>query len=390
MNDFEIAKLKEDDAEITVYISSEDQTIYLSQKDIAILFNTTKGRVSYHLINIFKELPYLPTVQEIWTVQQEGTRIIKRKIKLYELAYIEEMGRRLRSNKAAKIKEFVFNYLRTKNEEQLANNDIIIYDNGAVHIPLQISLDEQTIWSTEQQIAKIFETSRQNINYHIRNIFIEDELNRDSVRKEYLHTGTDGKSYLVHLYNLDMVLAIGFRIKTSKAISFRKWSYDVLLKVIKQGFYLHEPRCIECRDTLQRIENQLTQINNENQIEEFNFEPGTELASFTAVERFLRHAKIRIIIVDNYFGHEFDAVFSEINVNKTIITNPKNKKIETNKSYSVVKSNLFHDRYILVDDICFSFGQSVNELGTKFSTSKRCKDKKIIKRIIQTASIKAN
>ena len=375
MKDLEIIKFKNNETEIDVYISKTINEAYLSQKEMASLFNVSIDSISFYLKKFSEEYRDWATSEEFSIVRVEGSRKVNRKIKFYRLEIVSEIGRRLKSNIVKELKDFINNYLKETSVKLEENSEIIIYDNGEVHIPLNVSLDEQTIWSSESQMADIFETTRQNINYHINNVLSDEELDRNSVRKEYLHTGPDGKKYLVFLYNLDMLLAVGFRIKTSKAISFRRWSYEVLTKTIKQGFYFNYPRCIECHDAIERIETELSNIRKDS---EHTFEPEKELVSYSAVERFLRTAKKQIIIVDNYFGHDFDTTLSEINVEIIIITNPKNIKIESNLNYKVVKTNIFHDRYLLVDNICYSFGQSFDELGTKVSKANRCYDQKNI------------
>lgn len=237
--------------------------------------------------------------------------------------------------------------------------------------------EEQTVWATQKEIADIFLTSVQDINYHIKRILADGELDPSSVIKCHLNTGPDGKNYNVTFYNLDMALAVGFRVSTKKATSFRRWAAEILSKHMIKGYSINEQRCLECQSAIIGLQNRVLELEN-NQNKGISFYPGDELKSFAAIEHLLKSAKKEIIIVDNYFGHDFDYVLKEANVEKTIITNTKNTKIESNENYKVVKSNDFHDRYIIVDDVCYFFGQSFGELGSKISYSIRIQDKVFI------------
>ena len=114
---------------------------------------------------------------------------------------------------------------------------------------------------------------------------------------------------------------------------------------------------------------------------EIVYYPGDELRGFIEVKRFLETAKREIILIDNYLGHRFDDVFKNLNVEKTIITNKKNKKIDTCESYTVIKINDIHDRYVLVDDVCYKFGSSLEQLGEKISSVEKVTDKLLITKI---------
>ena len=108
------------------------------------------------------------------------------------------------------------------------------------------------------------------------------------------------------------------------------------------------------------------------------FEPGDQLKAFLGVQKFLESAKKEILIIDNYFGHAFDEVLEGINVEKTIITNINNSKINTCETYKVIKNNIFHDRFIIVDDYCYHFGASIEDVGKNISTGQRINEITIV------------
>ena len=107
------------------------------------------------------------------------------------------------------------------------NGDIIIYqtDNGLTKIDVKI--EDETVWLSQQQMAELYDTTKQNISLHIKNIFDENELNENSTVKEFLTVQKEGNRNVernVKFYNLDMIISLGYRIKSKVATNFRKWA----------------------------------------------------------------------------------------------------------------------------------------------------------------------
>ena len=100
------------------------------------------------------------------------------------------------------------------------HNEIILYQLNE-DIKLEVKLEEETVWLTQAQMTILFETTKQNISLHINNIFKERELDRNSVVKEYLTTALDGKNYLTRYYNLDVIISVGYRVKSLRGTQFR-------------------------------------------------------------------------------------------------------------------------------------------------------------------------
>lgn len=119
---------------------------------------------------------------------------------------------------------------------------IIIYytDDGAAKVSLYAN--DGTVWMTQAQMAELFQTSKQNISHHLNRCFSEFELNRDSVVKYYLTTAIDGKKYRVTFYNLDAILAVGFRVRSPRGVQFRKWANTTLREFLQKGFVLDDER----------------------------------------------------------------------------------------------------------------------------------------------------
>ncbi len=101
-------------------------------------------------------------------------------------------------------------------------------------------LSEDTIWATQKEMAKLFDTSKQGISYHLKNIFEEGELEKNSVVKNFLTTASDGKKYNTQMYNLDAIISVGYRVNSKKATYFRKWATQILKEYMIKGFALND------------------------------------------------------------------------------------------------------------------------------------------------------
>ncbi len=106
--------------------------------------------------------------------------------------------------------------------------EIIKFTNNAVELDVNFSPEEETIWMNQNEIGTLFEKSKATINEHIKNIFNDDELEEKSVVWDFRITAADGKNYNVKYYNLEILLAIGYRVSSKRGIQFRKWANSVL------------------------------------------------------------------------------------------------------------------------------------------------------------------
>ena len=120
------------------------------------------------------------------------------------------------------------------------NGDIIIYqsDDGLTHIDVKI--ENETVWLNQSQMAELFQTTKQNISYHIGNCFKEGELNENSVVKDFLTTAADGKPYNTHYYNLDVIISVGYRVKSLRGTQFRIWANGILKEYLVKGFSMND------------------------------------------------------------------------------------------------------------------------------------------------------
>ena len=125
------------------------------------------------------------------------------------------------------------------------NSEIIIYESDDGKPQISVRVENETVWLTQAQLAELFDTSRPNITMHIKNIFDEGELVGDSVCKDFLHTAGDGKKYNTKHYNLDLIISLGYRVKSQIATHFRQWATARLREYIIKGFTMDDQRLKE-------------------------------------------------------------------------------------------------------------------------------------------------
>jgi hypothetical protein len=130
-------------------------------------------------------------------------------------------------------------------EKSTTSSQILLYKTDDGHSRIEVRLENETVWLSQKLMAELFQTTKQNISLHTRNIFKEGELEEASVVKEYLTTASDGKTYLTNFYNLDVIIAVGYRIRSHRGTQFRQWATERLREYIVKGFTLDDERLQE-------------------------------------------------------------------------------------------------------------------------------------------------
>jgi len=121
-------------------------------------------------------------------------------------------------------------------------SDLILYTTEDGKSRIQLRADERTVWLTQLEMADLFDATKQNISLHLKNLFEDGELTEGSVVKESLTTAADGKDYLTKLYNLDAILAVGYRVRSPRGVQFRRWASTVLKEFLFKGFVMDDER----------------------------------------------------------------------------------------------------------------------------------------------------
>jgi hypothetical protein len=139
-------------------------------------------------------------------------------------------------------------------------NEIVKYTADGLE-NFQVLVDEDTVWLTQQKIAELFLIDRTVITKHLRNIFNEEELDKNSVCAKFAHTAADGKIYNTQYYNLDAILSVGYRVNSKRATKFRQWATGVLRDYLLQGASIQRPVSKkELEDVEARLQKQLNEI----------------------------------------------------------------------------------------------------------------------------------
>ena len=120
------------------------------------------------------------------------------------------------------------------------SNEVIIYKNGELELPVEVTPDKETVWLNRNQLAVLFDRDVKTIGKHINNA-LKEELDSSVVAK-FATTASDGKTYKVEYYNLDMIISVGYRVKSARGVEFRRWANKILKDYIVQGYAVNERR----------------------------------------------------------------------------------------------------------------------------------------------------
>ncbi|MDE6514510.1 MAG: virulence RhuM family protein [Bacteroidales bacterium] len=270
-------------------------------------------------------------------------------------------------------------------------NEIRIYQPDET-IKLDVHVDGDTVWLTQAQMVELFQTSKQNISLHTNNIFKENELDRISVVKESLTTAPDGKKYKTQYYNLDVIISVGYRVKSARGTQFRQWANKVLKEYLLRGYAVNQ-RLVQLED---RIDRRLSEhdrhlmqldekvdffVHSSLQPKEGIFFDGQIFDAYTFVAGLIRKADKRIVVIDNYID---DSVLIQLSKRKAGVTvdiydgnisHQLRQDIERhNAQYPGVTLHAYkkaHDRFLIIDEEVYHIGHSLKDLGKKlFAFSK--------------------
>jgi len=264
--------------------------------------------------------------------------------------------------------------------------ELVKFVNDELELEVNVSPNGETVWLTQKQMALLFNVTVDNISLHIKNI-LKEELDYTVVEESSI-TASDGKKYKTKLYNLDMIISVGYRVKSIRGIIFRKWANKVLKEYLKKGYVINENRVVVSNENYIELRNEVVNINNrlikvEDKVfdKEFGlnkiFFDGEFYDAYTFIQSLFEKANNEIIIIDNYVDRSIldRLTVKSSNVNVIIYTNNKISKILTkdkelfNSQYGgldVRYTTKVHDRYIIIDqNKIFHLGHSIKDLGKK-------------------------
>ena len=247
---------------------------------------------------------------------------------------------------------------------------------------LEVRVESETVWLTQEQISMLFGVQRPAITKHIRNIYASNELDESTVCSILERTAADGKLYKTQFYNLDMILSVGYRVNSKNAVMFRRWATTILKDYMLRGY------AIEGR--LRSLENSVSEHNNvlvahQKQIDFFIrtslapvegiFYDGQIFDAYVFVSNLIKSAKCRLVLIDNYVDESVLVILSkrEQGVSADVFTGRLSRELQLdvqkhNSQYAPIKMvsvKNVHDRFLIIDDAVYHIGASLKDLGKK-------------------------
>lgn len=281
---------------------------------------------------------------------------------------------------------------------------IIKFTDNEFELDVNVSPEEGTVWLTKEEMALLFGRDRTVISRHINNIYKEGELERELVCAKNARTGPDGKKYIVDYYNLDVVISVGYRVKSKRGVMFRKWATNVLKQYLLKGYVLDKDRIIISKDNLVNLENDIAYLKEEvadikekvfvEPIKQKIFFDGSFFDAYEFITSLVSKAKNKVIIVDPYFDIKGLNVFKNVSneVNRVVYLSKKAKLLDYDveqfkKQYGNIQvwyRETFHDRFLILDDCeCYILGTSLNYIGNKTFGVNKVEDEIVIKGILK-------
>ena len=271
------------------------------------------------------------------------------------------------------------------------NNEIILYQPDA-SVKLEVRLEDETVWLTQQQIADLFGVKQPAISKHLKNIFESEELYEASVHSILEYTAADGKLYRTKFYNLDAILSVGYRVNSKNATLFRQWANRILKEYLLRGYsvnqlLLHMESRIDHR--LSEHDNQIRELSGK--VDFFlrtSLPPkdgvlfdGQIFDAYRFICDLVKLANKRIVLIDNYIDETVLTLLDKrrSGVLATIYTKRINRQLQLdierhNDQYTPIDVRTapnIHDRFMVIDDTLYHIGASIKDLGLKlFAFSK--------------------
>nr|WP_233589381.1 RhuM family protein [Flavobacterium bomense] len=261
----------------------------------------------------------------------------------------------------------------------MMNNEIIIYQSEILTSQIEVRIEDDTVWLNRIQLADLFDRDIKTIGKHISNA-LKEELEGIQVVAKFATTASDGKTYQVQFYNLDMIMSLGYRVKSNRGVQFRIWANKILKNYLLKGYAIHHRM-----DVLEKKVGSLENKNNEfDLILKTNLSPnqgifydGQIFDAHSFVSRLIKSAKKSILLIDNFVDETVLIQLSkrEKGVGVIIYTKDITKQLKLdlerfNSQYELVEIKQFsksHDRFLIIDETeVYHIGASLKDLGKKW------------------------
>ena len=253
--------------------------------------------------------------------------------------------------------------------------EIVMYQPDET-IRLEVRMGDETVWLTQQQMAELFQRDQSVIARHIRNIYKEDELDEEGTYAKFAYMGHDGlQRYEVTHYNLDVIISVGYRVKSKRGTKFRQWANKILKEYLLKGHIVNH--------RLFTLETQVAEL--QSKVDFFVrsslppvegiFYDGQIFDAYLQIVSLIKRAKQSVVLVDNYIDETTLTMLSkrEVQVSATIYTRQLSAQQQLdiqrhNAQYPPVTINICqhnHDRFLMIDDTVYLFGASLKDAGKK-------------------------
>ena len=258
-------------------------------------------------------------------------------------------------------------------------NEIILYQPNEIAEHIEVMLEDETVWLTQAQMATLFYQTKQNISLHINNCFREKELELNSVVKESLTTAKDGKKYTTKIYNLDVIISVGYRVKSKQGTQFRIWATRVLKEYLLKGYAINN-RMNRLEDNLETLKNKVDQIDLQIHTHliptQGIFFDGQIFDAYELASKIICPARMSIILIDNYIdentlthlskkGEKVKVQLFTKSISKLITLDVKRAN-EQYGNFEVKEFTKSHDRFLIIDQKeLYHLGASLKDLGKK-------------------------
>lgn len=262
-------------------------------------------------------------------------------------------------------------------------NEIVLYQSGELAEHIEVSIEDETVWLTQAQMAVLFGQTKQNVSLHINNCFKEGELEKTATVKESLTVQLEGKRRVkrgIAFYNLDVIISVGYRVKSKQGTQFRIWATNVLRDYLLKGYAFNqrmdriENNYEDLRQEVNQIALQLKTQQLPNQGIFFN---GQVFDAYVFVADLIKKAKSSIILLDNYVDESVLTLLSkrQAQVSATIYSKNIGPQLQLdlqkhNSQYPEIKALAFteaHDRFLILDEKeLYHLGASLKDLGKKW------------------------
>ena len=261
------------------------------------------------------------------------------------------------------------------NSIESAKGEIVMYQPDET-IRLEVRMGEDTVWPSQQQMAELFQRDQSVIARHIRNIYKEEELTEEGTYAKFAYMGHDGlQKYEVIHYNLDVIISVGYRVKSKRGTRFRQWANKILKDYLLKGYVVNQ--------RITTLEHQVTDLTEKVNFfvrsslppMEGIFYDGQIFDAYAQIVSLIKQAKHSIILIDNYINVDTLTMLSnrDTNVSATIYTRQLSQQQQLdvqrhNQQYPPIAINTCqhsHDRFLIIDDVVYLFGASLKDAGKK-------------------------